>query len=78
LPARRDRHVTFMVPEIKTAQDAAAFAGEVLSRTAAGDLTPSEAADLGKLIENYVRAIETTDIERRLAELEQQQRGPQR
>jgi hypothetical protein len=76
LPPRRDRHVTFSVPEIKTAQDAVAFAGEVLSKTAAGELTPSEAADLGKLVENYVRALETTDLERRLAELEQ--RGPQR
>ena len=77
LPARRDRHVTFTVPDIKTVQDATTFAGEVLRKAAAGEITPSEAADLGKLIENFVRALETTDIERRLAELEQQQRGPQ-
>jgi len=64
-------------PKIRTCQDAATFAGEVLRKTAAGETTPSEAADLGKLIENFVRALETTDTERRLAELEQQQRGPQ-
>ena len=71
LPARRDRHVAFDVPEMRTVQDATAFAGKVVNMVAAGELTPSEAADLGKLIDNYVRAIETSDIERRLSELEQ-------
>ena len=72
LPVRRDRHVSFEAPEIRTAKDAADFAGVLLNKTAAGELTPSEAADLGKLVENYVRAIETSDIDKRISELEQQ------
>src|SRR5215211_1110997 len=63
LPVRRDRHVSFEAPEIRTAKDAADFAGVLLNKTAAG-----------KLVENYVRAIETSDIDKRLSELEQQNR----
>jgi hypothetical protein len=35
------------------------FAGKVLNMIAAGELAPAEAAEVGKLIENYVRTIET-------------------
>jgi hypothetical protein len=73
LPARRDRHVCFEVPKIETASDAMAFAGELVTKVAAVELTPSEAADLGKLIDNYVRAIEVCDLEQRLAAIERQQ-----
>ena len=41
---------------------------------ASGELTPSEAAELGKLIEAHVRAIEVTEIQERLARLEEQRR----
>jgi hypothetical protein len=37
---------------------------------AAGDLTPSEAADIGKLVDSYLRSIEATEFEERLARLE--------
>src|SRR5262245_60370501 len=47
LPLRRDRHVSFDVPEIRTAKQAAEFAGVLLTKVAKGELTPSEAADLG-------------------------------
>ncbi len=51
LPARRDRHVTFALPAIETASDAAKAAGALLSAVSAGEITPQEAAELGKLIE---------------------------
>jgi len=37
---------------------------------ASGELTPSEAAELGKLVEAHVRAIELTDVQARLEALE--------
>ena len=42
----------------------------LLVAVAAGDLTPSEAADIGKLVDRYLRSIEATDFEERLARLE--------
>ena len=73
LPVRRDRHVSFDVPDIKTAKQAADFAGALLTKVAQGTLTPSEAADLGKLVDNYARILELTEIDQRLAVIEQQQ-----
>jgi hypothetical protein len=35
-------------------------------------LTPSEAAEIGKLVENFTRVLEASEIEQRLALLEQQ------
>jgi uncharacterized protein DUF5681 len=72
LPVRRGRYVSFCVPEIKTARDAAGFAGKLLATTACGELTPSEAAEIGKLVENFTRVLEASEIEQRLALLEQQ------
>jgi hypothetical protein len=41
-----------------------------LAAVAAGDLTPSEAADIGKLVDSYLRSIEATEFEQRLARIE--------
>lgn len=71
LPARRDRHVTFALPAIETAADAAKAAGALLTAVSAGEITPQEAAELGKLIEGYVKALEASEFEERLARLEQ-------
>jgi hypothetical protein len=71
IPARKDRPVTFRLPPIKTASDAAKASAAIVTAVAEGDLTPSEAAELGKLIESYVRTLEAHDFERRLARLEQ-------
>jgi hypothetical protein len=35
-----------------------------------GDLTPGEAAELSKLVENYVHAVEVTDLDERLTRIE--------
>ena len=41
-----------------------------MAAVVAGDLTPSEASELGKLIEAYVKALEATEFAERLAKLE--------
>jgi hypothetical protein len=38
---------------------------------AGGDLTPSEAAELGKLVENFTPAAEAADLAERIKRLEQ-------
>ncbi|MGY4433159.1 hypothetical protein ACVWWO_005636 [Bradyrhizobium sp. F1.13.1] len=70
LPPRKDRPVTFTMPEIKGAQDAAALVSAVLAAVASGELTPSDAAEIGKLIDSYVKAFETAELAERLERLE--------
>jgi hypothetical protein len=48
LPARKDRPVRFELPQIKSLADAVAASAALLTAVAAGDLTPSEAADISK------------------------------
>ena len=42
----------------------------VLAAVAAGDITPSEAGEIGKLIEMYVRTVEANDLAKRIEQLE--------
>jgi len=70
IPARRDRPVRFELPQIKAIADAVAASAALLTAVAAGDLTPSEAADIGKLVDSYLRSIEATEFEQRLPRLE--------
>jgi hypothetical protein len=70
LPPRKDRPVTFDLPPIKSAGDAAAVTSAVLVAVAAGELTPSDAAEIGKLIDSYVKAFETAELAERLERLE--------
>jgi Family of unknown function (DUF5681) len=70
-PARKDRPVTFALPPITSARDAADIAAAIAEAVAAGNLTPSEAAEIGKVIEIYVKAYQTADLNDRVARVEQ-------
>jgi hypothetical protein len=67
---RKDAPVTFTLPPMQSAADAAKAAGAVLDAVAIGDLTPTEGAHIMALVETYRRTLETSDIEARLAALE--------
>ena len=69
-PPRRDRHIRFALPPIETAADTVKAATALVAAVASGELTPSEAAELGRLVESVVRGIELTDVQARLAKLE--------
>ena len=69
-PPRRDAPVTFDLPPMQSAADAAKAAGAVLEAVATGDLTPTEGAHIMALVENYRRTLETTELEARVAALE--------
>lgn len=71
LPLRRDRPMNFAIPELNSAADTSKAIAAIASAVAHGELGVSEAAELSKLVENYVRAIEATDLEKRLLVLEQ-------
>jgi hypothetical protein len=70
LPPRRERPVNFQIPKLKTAADAGKAAAALVEAVASGDLTPGEAAELGKLVESFVTTLEATEIEERIAALE--------
>ena len=55
MPARKHEPVAFELPRLDTA---------------AGELAPSEAADIAKVVDIYVRALATQGFEERLAKLE--------
>ena len=70
-PARKDRPVTFPLPPITSARDAADTMAAVTKAVATGHITPSEAAELGKVIDTYVRAYQTAELDERVARVEQ-------
>ena len=69
-PPRRDRHVSFELPKIENAKDAAGAITAMLEAVAAGDLTPSEASDVTKLLDTYVKVFEAVEIAERVERLE--------
>lgn len=70
-PVRKDRPVTFPLPPITSARDAADIMAAVAKAVATGDITPGEAAELGKVIDSYVRAYQTAELDERVARVEQ-------
>jgi hypothetical protein len=70
VPPRRDRPVTFSLPQLATPADAVAAASAVVTAVAEGELTPLEAAELAKVIGAFVSAVELHELEQRIAALE--------
>ena len=70
-PPRRDSPVTFPLPRMTTAHDAAQAAGAVLDAVSMGELTPIEAIQIMGLVDSFRRALEITEMETRIAALEE-------
>jgi hypothetical protein len=70
LPARKDRPVSIEMLPINNAEDARAASAALLGAVSSGNLTPSEASEVGKLIDAYVKTIELTEVLARLDKLE--------
>lgn len=69
-PPKKDTPVSFAIPAMTSAKDAAEAAGAVLQAVSAGDLTPTEAAQVMGLVDSYRRTLEVTDLEGRMARME--------
>jgi len=69
-PAPKHEPVVFDLPPLDTAADSVAAAARIVAAVADGDLTPSEAMDLAKVIDVYVGALATKAFEERLSKLE--------
>jgi hypothetical protein len=69
-PAPKGEPVAFELPPLDKPADSVAAAAEIVAAVAAGELTPSEAAELAKVVDVYVRAIATKAFDERLTKLE--------
>jgi DNA-binding transcriptional regulator YbjK len=74
VPPRRERPVNFRLPVINSVDHATKAMAAITTAVANGEMTLTEAAELSRVIESYVRAIEATEIERRLRLLEERGR----
>jgi hypothetical protein len=70
LPPRKDRPVNFTLPTITSARDALSALSALLTAVSSGELTPSEASEVGKLVDGYVKATEINELAERLERLE--------
>ncbi|MDP2296699.1 MAG: DUF5681 domain-containing protein [Pseudolabrys sp.] len=70
LSPRKDRPVSFALPAISSPKEAAATISAVLAAVAAGDISPAEGSEVGKLVDTYVKAVEAADLVERLERLE--------
>jgi len=69
-PARRDNPVSFALPNIETAADAAKAMAAVLSAVADGSLTPAEADQIAEIVGMFISTLEAFEFEARLRALE--------
>lgn len=70
VPPRRDRPVSFTLPKIEGPAEAATAMAAVLQAAAQGELTPMEAGEIAKLLDVYVRIVETNELAKRIEHLE--------
>ena len=71
LPVCRERAVKFKLPPIESPADIAAAMKAVTAALAAGVITPGEAGRITAMVDTFIRAIDTSDFDRRLQELEE-------
>lgn len=70
IPSRKDRPVNLDLPQMKCVEDTIKAIAVISSGVADGELTPSEGQVLSGMVENYRKAIETTELEEWISELE--------
>lgn len=70
LPPRRERPVLFELPPLQSATDAPGAMAAIVAGVAAAEITLGEAAELAKLVETYIKAIEANVFDQRLHALE--------
>jgi hypothetical protein len=71
IPARRGRAVQLAVPPMRGTADLGSTMAAITTAATQGVITPGEAADLARVVEIHVRAVEATDFDRRLRLLEE-------
>ena len=76
LPRVRERALSLALPPVRDAADILPMTTAVAAALGRGEITPGEAGRLGRLVEALVRALETSEFERRLQALEAAHNAP--
>jgi hypothetical protein len=76
LPPRKGRLVSFAMSSIENADGAARLMAAILAAVAAGELTPTEASEIARLVEIFAKTLEMSEFEARLVALEQAKEKP--
>jgi len=69
-PPRRERSVRFVLPALHSAADAPDAMAAIAAAVGTGEITPTEAAELARLVEAYIEAIQAGEFDRRLRVIE--------
>lgn len=72
VPPAKERPISVALPDISTVEGVSAAQAAILQAVGAGDLLPGEASTLSGIVEARRKAIETEELETRIAALEQQ------
>ena len=75
VPAIKDQPIAVELPPIEKPADAVEAAASIVAAVAAGELTANEAAQLAKVVDVYVRAVDSKGFDERLSRLENEIRG---
>jgi hypothetical protein len=70
-PPARERPVTLNLPDTGTAQGISAAQQTIVHAVASGELLPAEGTALAGIVESRRKALETQELERRIAVLEE-------
>ena len=70
IPARKDRPINFDLPPMVTTKDASQALLKILEAVSRGELTPNEAGEISKVIENYAETVRLSELEQRISEME--------
>jgi hypothetical protein len=74
LPRRKHEPVKFKLRPIETPADTVTALAEISAAVGAGLVAPSEAAELGKVVDQYVRALTARGLDERLTAIENHQK----
>jgi hypothetical protein len=71
VPACWEALVTLDLPRLDTRADASRVLSFLLAETGRGEVTPSEAEKLARLVSEHHKAVQLTEVEERLRRLEE-------
>lgn len=72
LPAKRERVIDVQLPKLNTTDDALRAMSIIIEAVGSGNITPNEGEALSRVIDTFVKAIQTHEIEKRVDLLEQE------
>ena len=70
VPPRRDRRIEFGMRAIESVTDAVGAAADIVGAMSGGQISPSEASELMRVVDSFARIVQVSDHEARLRQLE--------